>query len=133
MHPTVVVRAGNGQSPWHRVSTCWIFDSYLSIRDDPRIGLEKGAGLAWGRGNRRCKGRQVRITQEIANGARWVELGSGESLASEHQGTEFRGLTYWVGEEAKGNFEQETGVGSGVMRLSLAAWTRGPRLEKWAE
>lgn len=79
LHPTVVARAGSGRSPWHRVSICWIFNSCFSIRDDPSIGLEKEAGLASGRGNRRCKVRQVRIIQEMANGAQRLELGSGES------------------------------------------------------
>lgn len=83
LHPTLVARAGSGQSPWHRVSICWIFNSYFSVRDDPSTGIEKETGLASGRGSRRCKGWQVRIIQETAKWCitvrtgTWGKLGTG--------------------------------------------------------
>lgn len=48
LHPTLVARAGSGQSPWHRVSICWIFNSYFSVRDDPSTGIGDGAGIRQG-------------------------------------------------------------------------------------
>lgn len=50
LHPTAV-RAGSGQSPWHR-ALALTAHCYLSVRDDSRIGLAKGAGWHWGKGHR---------------------------------------------------------------------------------
>ena len=92
------MRAGRRQRAQHRVSTRGVFDSYLSVRGDPRAGLEKGTGRHSRKGEQKLQKAGENCTGEnyLGNG-KWCKNGQdwevGRRRHQNRQSAEFRGLS----------------------------------------